>query len=364
MMEQQQNNTINERIVLEQFSPRKFLLQAGELFRYVLHRWYWPLLCGIALGAAAYFYYSFTGKKEYTAEITFVLDEEITSPKKSGLSEITEQLGLGPSDAGALLGAEGNFAGLLTSRFLTEQTLRQKFTGKKNITYIDFFLDSLNYRSKWTGQSPFATTKFDTIAKTAEEQLFQNSIIANAHSIITGKLLKIDKKMPGSSIIAISCTSVNELFSKMFLETLVKNAADYYVRIQTEKSKQNLQSLNHRLDSVRSAYVSAMYGKASISDANMNLVLQRAAVPGQKKQTDVDILRSAYTELSLNMESAKTALLRKTPVIQILDTPMLPLKTTGVSTVRKFILFFLLGAFLTAAFFFTKGLYKMLMERE
>ncbi len=360
-MEQQQTLQQQQQRVIDEFSPKKLILQIQELFKYVLRKWYIILVAGILCSTTAWFYYK-KKKTEFIAEITFAIDEEITKQKKSGLSEITEQLGLGPSDAGLLYNSESNFAILMMSRLMMENTLRKQVPETKpHYTYADFFLDSLNLRNKWMKGSKYITTKFDSTAKSKEEQLFQNGIITKIQEFITSKCIKIDKKLSGSNILSVSCISEHELFSKMLLEELVNNVTEHYVNAQTLRAKVNMIAINKRIDSVKRAYIGTLYAKASIADANINVVRQRATVPGISKQTDADILRSAYIDLALNLESAKTSLLKNTPVVQVLDAPVLPLKTNTVNTLRKSALFFIIGVFITALFIGLHAVYRFIM---
>lgn len=348
--------------VIDEFSPKKLILQVQNLIKYVLRKWYIILLAGIICSAAAWLYYSKKKKTEFIAEITFAIDEEITKQKKSGLSEITEQLGLGSSDAGLLYNSESNFAILMMSRLMMENTLRKQVPEMKpHYTYADFFLDSLKLKDKWMKRSKYSATKFDSIAKSKEEQLFQNSIITNIQGFISSKCIKIDKKLSGSNILSVSCTSEHELFSKMLLEELVNNVTEHYINAQTLRAKANMLAINKRIDSVKRAYTGALYSRAGMADANINVVRQRATVSGINKQTDADILKSAYVDLALNLESAKTSLLKNTPVIQILDAPVLPLKKITPAVLRKALLFFILGAFVATLMIGLLAVYKHIM---
>jgi hypothetical protein len=180
-----EHTVIKEQRIIEEFSPKKLILQFTESLQYVLKRWYIVLLAGIICSAAAWFYYNYKKKTEFIAEITFALDEEITRQKKSGLSEITEQLGLGPSDAGLLYNSESNFAALIMSRLMMENTLRKPVPGTKpHYTYADFFLDSLKLRNKWMNGSKYINSKFDSVAASKEEQLFQNGAIARMQDYV------------------------------------------------------------------------------------------------------------------------------------------------------------------------------------
>jgi hypothetical protein len=348
----------------DEFSPGKFILQVQNILRYILRKWYVVALAGLVAGGGAWMYYGRTGKTMYIAEMSFAIDEEISRQKKSGLSEITEQLGLGPSDAGLLYTSESNIAALLMSRLMIESTLRKPVPGEKpGYTYADFFLDSLRFRQKWIKNAKVKTASFTLTPSSTEAKLHQNSLVAQMHDRLTSKYLKIDKKLTGSNILSVSCVTEHELFSKLFLEELVANVTQHYIEAQTMRAKTNLNAIEKRIDSVQRAYSTAMYGKAANDDANINLVRQQAIVSGARKQTDIEVLRAAYVELSLSLESAKTSLLKSTPVIQVLDAPLLPLKTNAPNIMKKTALFFVGGAFLAGACLGLAALYRRLMAQ-
>ena len=84
-------------------------------------------------------------------------------------------------------------------------------------------------------------------------------------------------------------------------------------------------------------------------------------MPSEKQQTDVQILKAAYIDLSRSLEAAKIALVRVTPLIQYLDMPILPLKQSSTSGMKFFMIFFIIGAFLATVFFFIRRVIKNIL---
>ena len=213
---------------------------------------------------------------------------------------------------------------LLRSRLLMEKTLRSSvMIGKKYIVLEDFFLDSLDYRDDWVILPQYKHVDFTRQGKpTDDTTLFANAILGKTYEILLRKLISVDKKGKGTSIVAVNCTSRNESFSKYFVEALMHNTEQYYVETKTQRAKINLSVISKRADSVKILYNSALYGKASFTDANVNPGRQVAVVPGESRQTDITILRAAYIDLARSIELAKTNLARDTPLFQYLDTPV------------------------------------------
>lgn len=351
--------------IFEEFSPRKLILQVRSTLLYILSKWWIIILfatvCGIAAGA--YYYFK---KPMYIAEITFALDEGVTQSPGNGFSELGAELGIGsPFDAGTIFSSITNIVELMQSRLLIEKTLRRSVEiDGKSLLFANFFLDSLEYRKKWMKGSPYYNRKFFSGKGDKKEILFENNTVRNIYQTITALHLKINKKGPGSSVISVICISENELFSKHFLEALLDEVTRYYIETKTQRAKINLALIQKRTDSVKMAYNGALYGRAAFTDAHVNPSRQKASISGERQQTDVQILRTSYVELVRNLENAKTTLMRDTPLIQYLDTPILPLPVIRPNTKNKFILFFLIGGFLMVGYLFMYRGYKYLMIQQ
>jgi hypothetical protein len=330
--------------VFEEFSPKKLVLQVQSAGKYLLSRWWKILGFGLLLGIAGAAY-SFTKKPNYVAEITFAMDEGVALSSKSELSGIAEQLGLAsPLEAGGVFSSITNIGELMRSRLMIEKTLKTSVDiDGKQLVFADFFLDSLGYRDKWMKNSPYSKINFAAPAKDKKEALFVNTILKNCYEVLTSKCLKIEQKGKGSTIIAAQLTSGHELFSKYFLEAWIAQVTEYYTETKTQRSKLTLDFIRNKADSTRTAYNTALYGKASFTDANINPIRETATVPGEKRQTDVQILKTNYIQLMNALENARTSLMRDTPLFQALDTPVLPLKKLSPNKKLYFIAFFLVG---------------------
>ncbi|MDO6430410.1 Wzz/FepE/Etk N-terminal domain-containing protein [Flavitalea sp. BT771] len=345
----------------QEFSPRRFILQVQGLGRYILSKWLIILAVALVFGIAGAAY-ALTKKPQYVAEMTFVLDEEATQSPKSGISQLSEELGLG-SDAGSVFSSPTNIAELMMSRLLIEKTLRSTVNVEgKNVLLADFFLDSLDYREKWMKKSRFYHLDFLAKKTDKQEALFGNGIMRSMYETLIDRNLKIDKKGKGTTIISVLCTSTHELFSKFFLEELMHTVTQYYIEKKTERAKMNVDFIQQRTDSIRHAYNIALYGRAEFADAFFNPNRQLPMVTRERQQTDIQILRASYIELTRSLESAKTALMRDTPLIQYLDQPVLPLKVLRSSWIKFALIGFFLGALLVIGYFLWKKIWIQLQK--
>ncbi len=355
-------NTDMERTqVFDGLSPKKIILQIQGALSYLLSKWKIILPLAIACGLALAIYSLFK-KPDYVAEITFTLDEEATQSPRNAYSELGEELGLTSPEAGSVFSSMTNIVELMQSRLLIEKTLRSKTTiDGKSLVFADFFLDSLEYRDKWMKKSPYYHLRFDSTPTDRKAVLFQNGILRNIYETLTGRNIKIEKKGKETSIISVTCVSKHELFSKYFLEALLAEVTQYYIETKTERARQNLNFVQKRTDSVRNAYNAILYGRAAFLDAHTDPARQAPLVLRDKQQTDIQILRASYIELTRSLETARTNLMRETPLIQYVDMPVLPLKTLRSSMLKYFLIGFFVAGFLTAGFLLMRRVYRQIM---
>ncbi|MGI8637486.1 MAG: hypothetical protein ACR2KZ_18980, partial [Segetibacter sp.] len=87
---------------------------------------------------------------------------------------------------------------------------------------------------------------------------------------------------------------------------------------------------------------------------NVNPTRQIVRTGIQRKQVDAQVNGALYTELVKNLELSKMGLRKETPLIQIIDTPMLPLQKKKLGRLLTGIIFAGLGFFLTLGYYFIR----------
>ena len=219
--------------------------------------------------------------------------------------------------------------------------------GKKQ-TLAHLYMAFNNLQEDWKGDPVLSKVDFLPDVQRAKFTLHQDSVLGVFYRKILKKNLTVDKTDKKLSIIDVEVDSKDEFFSKYFAEILVKKVSDFYIETKTKRSSQNVVVLQRLTDSVRSELNSAISGVASTSDANPNPnpALQILRVPSQRRQVDVEANGAMLTELVKNLELAKIALRKETPLIQVIDTPILPLEQEKIGKVKGLILGGILGGVL------------------
>jgi uncharacterized protein involved in exopolysaccharide biosynthesis len=138
------------------------------------------------------------------------------------------------------------------------------------------------------------------------------------------------------------------LFSKYFCEALVKEVSDFYIDTKSKKSRENMLILERQTDSIRRELNGAITGVAVANDNafGLNPAMNVRRAPSARRQVDVQANTAILTELVKQSELAKVTLRKETPLIQIIDSPILPLAKERFGKVKGIVLGGLLGGFL------------------
>lgn len=332
----------------------------GEV-TYLKSRWRIVLAIGV-FAAVLGFAYAFVKKPSYTAVSTFVLED---GSKGGGLAQYAGLASLAGIDIGG--GGGGIFEGdnileLYKSRLMIEKTLLSPVVidGKQQLL-IDRYIASNNLLEKWKKDDNISTITFTGNPDNFSRK--QDSIITDLTNKFKEKMLsvaKLDKKL---TIIKVEVNTADELFSKVFNIKLVETVNNFYAQTKTKKSYTNVQVLQKQADSIKNVLGSAISGVASATDAapNANPAMTSLRVPSQKRQVDVQASSAIYSEIVKNLEVSKISLRQETPLIQIIDQPVLPLPISKVGKLKGMVIGFILGIFLASAWIACKRILKHLL---
>ena len=350
----------------DEISLKELILKLREWWKYLLTKWVIILIAAM-LGGIAGFIYAYSKKTVYTAELTFVLEGGTQGGGLGNYAGLASQFGINMGGDGGQGVFEGqNFLALMKSRLMIEKALlTTENVNNKRITLAEFYIDINKLREKWSKEnSKLKNIRFLPGINPLKFTLEQNSLISSFHKSLIENNLFIDKPDKKSSIIALRVNSENELFSKYFAEVLAKEVSEFYVETKTKKSADNLRILQHQTDSIRRALTLSMVGAATSEDANPNLNSARQVlrVPSQRRQGDVQANQAILTQLVQNLEIAKMSLRIGTPLIQVIDRPVLPLSKKDYSKFKGLILGGILVGFIAIFILLLKKISEGIMS--
>ncbi|SKB93867.1 Wzz/FepE/Etk N-terminal domain-containing protein [Daejeonella lutea] len=338
----------NQENLENEISLKEIFLKAGEWVKYLISKWYLILIAGI-LGGALGLYYAYQQQPVYTAELTFALEDD--QGGSGGYAGLASQFGLnlGGGGGGGVFAGE-NLIELMKSRSLIEKTLLTSVSigGYKEITLAEYFIVFNKLHESWQDKPELKNLHFYPRADRTKFTLKQDSVLGKFYKVIVNGTLTVNRKDDQLGIIMIRVKSGNEQFAKKFVETLAEVVTGFYVETKTKKSVQNLAILQYQTDSVRRALNYAISGVAVSADMNPNPNPARRvlAVPSQRRTVDVQASQAILTELVKNLEISKMSLRRETPLIQVIDTPILPLDITMFGKRRGLMIGGIIGGFL------------------
>lgn len=290
------------------------------------------ILISIILGTIAGGLYSYIQKPVYTANLTFVLeDEKSTNSGLAGALGLANSLGIdiGTSAGGAFNGQ--NLIELMMSRTLVEKALLKSIVlNKEKSTLADFYLDIYKLRKAWQKNPRLNSISFLHPFNRSDFSLTQDSVLGIIYEHLVKENLSVVQKDKKTSIITVEVKSIDENFSKLFVEYLTKEVSEFYIITKSSKAQANVLILERQADSIRKELNFAIAGVASSNDQtyNLNPALNIKRVPSSKRQIDVQANTVILTELVKNLELARVSLRKETPLIQVIDKPILPLKKT------------------------------------
>ncbi len=91
---------------------------------------------------------------------------------------------------------------------------------------------------------------------------------------------------------------------------------------------------------------------------NLNPALNVRRAPSARRQVDVQANTAILTELVKQTELAKVTLRKETPLIQVIDRPILPLKMEKFGKAKGLVLGVFLAGFLTVLFLIIRRLLR------
>jgi uncharacterized protein involved in exopolysaccharide biosynthesis len=362
----QQNNNDIQNTDQDEISLKELILKLQDWYRFLLSKWIVLVLAAI-IGGAIGVGYAFTQKPEYTASLSFALeDEKSGGGGLSGALGLASSLGidLGTSAGGAFSGA--NLIELMKSRKIVEKALLNPISiNGKTQSLAQYFINFSELNKEWSDNPALKNIVFEVDANRSKFTLQQDSILGNLYASIAGAngLLSVAQKDKKVSIISIELKSTNELFSKAFTESIAQEVSGYYIEIKSKKARQNVDILQHQTDSIRGELNGAIVGVAAAADNTfgLNPAMMVRKAPGTRRQVDVQANTAILTQLVTNLEMAKVSLRKETPLIQVIDKPILPLKKDKVGKFKSLLLGGFLAGFLTALVLVFKKLFANIL---
>ena len=331
-------------------SLRDILIEFKEYYTELKQKFFLIFAFILLFSIAGYFYHLYK-QDTYIGTISFFVEDETESINLSSISSMANQFGFDLGGGSSSYFSQQNVIELLKSRKIIESTLSQKsIIFKKNDKLLHHYI-SINGIIEDSASIDFNESFLDSITNIIYEE------------IVTEKL-NIISQNDDAGILNLNYTSLNSQFAKIFSEGLIKQMSDMYSEYRTEKTRYSLKNLQSRSDSVFSELKRSERNLAKARDRNIRVVTSSGRLDEIKYMREVQVLNTIYLELVKNLEIVKMTLLEKTPIIQVVDTPTLPLQSEKKPAIFWVFIFSFLGFFITSFVIILRKLVMDVLQQE
>lgn len=356
-------NTDTTNIEGEEISIKELIEKGKEWFDYLLSQWKIIVLAGI-VGAVLGLAYSISKKPTYTASLSFVLEDEKSGGGLGGALGLASSFGIDLGGGGGSIFTGTNLTELFKSRSMVEQTLLSPVVvDGKTISLGEMYIQNNGWRTEWNANPKYKNIQFSPKADRKKYTRVQDSILGVMYQNLSNNGLTVGQKDKKVAIVSIDVVSNNELFSKYFCEALVKEVSDFYIDTKSKKSRENMLILERQTDSIRRELNGAITGVAVANDNTfgLNPAMNVRRAPSARRQVDVQANTVILTELVKQSELAKVTLRKETPLIQVIDKPILPLPKERFGKAKGIVLGGLLTGFLVVLGLIIKRMLKQII---
>lgn len=306
-----------------------------DILIYLKSKWLIIFFVGL-IGGIIGFFYAYKQPINYSAKLTFVVEENKSGGLSSlgGLASLAGQFGVDMGNGGGILSGE-NIIQYFKSPTLAREVLLSRFDQKSNVSFADVFVKKYELDKKW-GKKKLKNISFPILGTRKEYTRLQDSLLIEiTDDILKTKFIitKTDKK---TSFIDVIVTMEDENLAKFYCENIVQKAITRYVYVKTQRQQANVNKLQFRADSLafllgKKTYLGvSLQNSSTVMDINP-LYRTNQAVAMETTIRDKTLIATIFATVVQNLEISKFALSQETPVIQILDKPQYPLRVTKVS---------------------------------
>lgn len=342
-MSDNQYNTLPE----DQFSFNDIVKKVVSFKNLITKNWK-TLILAIILGTASGYLFELLTRKPpvYIAKIVFNL-ENSGGGSGGGLSDLASAFGIsGPNSASAGLFSGDNFIELLKTKNLYNRAILSEVDveGKKYI-FGNYYLQRsglLKYELKDDIQIKnfkFTHDRYDsaTVDERKMVRLVQNYLMP--YTLIVNESKK-------ASFLSLAVSTRNDTLSYVWANLYLKIVTDFYKETKTQKTRELLVLIDHRVDSLRRELYRTQGAAARYADQNQQIIVQEGLIQQQRLQSNSGQLQGMYFEALKNLDNLKFSIAKETPLFNRIDDAELPISPEPAPTKKGTIIGSMIGLLL------------------
>jgi len=304
----------------------------------------------------------------YSAPLSFMLNEN--SGSSAGISSILGSIGIPIGGSG-----EDNLDKILElskSRKISASTIfRKTEIGGKEDFLANHLIQMLEEKGDWNKKGLVGkkqTYDIDNL-RFSHDSLSAFSLVENnglkhlQDHLIGNSQRKIDPIIntgyeEQTGIMKINATTTNGEVSVKLAKILFEELSEYYIDQSIEKQELTYKLIKSKSDSIYGELQAKSYSLANFKDGNQGMFARTDKLTESKLELEIRKLGAMYSEVTKNLEVADFALKDKTPFIQLIDEPILPIIPQKSSLLKAIMLGLFLGVFLGTAFVVTRKMFR------
>ena len=164
--------------------------------------------------------------------------------------------------------------------------------------------------------------------------------------------INVDKK---TNVISINTQAQDPLVCKTLADSVRQRLQEFITNYRTSKSRKDVEYYQKLTNDARATYEKTRRRYATISDQNMDLLLETEKSKVEDLENTMQLQYNAYTALNAQLEAARTKLRMYTPVFTTVEGAAVPVKPAGPKRMI-FVIFCLFLTFIIMSFVFLKDL--------
>lgn len=151
-----------------------------------------------------------------------------------------------------------------------------------------------------------------------------------------------------TGIIHINVKMPNPILAAEVADYVVEFLIRYITNYRTEKTRNDVEFIEERLDEAKIKFQEAQKELASYTDRQRGTTRATDDIERQKLESEYNLAFNIYNTMSERLEETKIRLQEVTPVVSVLDPPAIPYKKSEPKRLRILITYFGIGIIISA----------------
>ena len=315
------SNNLNLRKLLRKYKKQILLAVIGGL-----------VAAGINL------FLTLSKKPIYPAELTYMVNEDEGSQLGNNMLSMLGKFGMGGSTKFNL----EKIVSLSKSENIIRKSLlaMDSIDGKKDF-YANHLIDLYDLNKENKLNVRYTQSDFDKF------NIQEKRMLKIIHELLVGKDGLMNTEVDLKT--GIMTQTITTLDPRLSVSLSLKNfdeLSKFYIEKSISKEANSYNVIKRRVDSLYRIMNNKEYTKAEIDDKSIGVWQEVQRTPSRLLDRDMRITSLMYGEAVKNMELAYFSLKTKTPFIQVIDQPYVPIKEILQSKIKAIAIGFSIG-FLT-----------------